>query len=435
MTNEEAKELYVRAMGHVEGSRFGEALALLDQLDAERPNSRHVTYHRARCLIELGRLDEAKDCCQKLEGKMEKDRMDELRAMLAAKQPEPKTGTQAPAPQIEGGPNVFLIESVFPVSTDQVTVTGRVKSGLFRVGDALTIVSPDGLPLLAPIVRIGTADTPLNLVRAGQQAVMLLHAEPHHVVPGSSATSEAQEESYAKTMVASTDTPISAAKELSSALLNAERLLKRGKYDEAKQAIEASIRREPNRWSAHWLLARVYLEAEAPLRDSRKALECVREAYELGGAEDAGVIYTLAQSLAANGEAGQGLRFLERFHEGKLSFETRAALAQRIHDYRVQHGLGHVWEFADQYGEVIFEASAPQDIVKAIKSGTAPRDAKCRRDHIGDWRSIEAALAPEFPEIAALFKPAAMAGGKILTAVIAVLAVAVVLAILWLALR
>jgi len=43
MTNEEAKELYQRAMARAEASDFTGALGLFDELDAARPNSRHVT--------------------------------------------------------------------------------------------------------------------------------------------------------------------------------------------------------------------------------------------------------------------------------------------------------------------------------------------------------------------------------------------------------
>ena len=161
----------------------------------------------------------------------------------------------------------------------------------------------------------------------------------------------------------------------------------------------------------------------------------MREAYELGGAEDSGVIATLAQALAANGEAPQGLRFLERLYEGKLSFEARSALAHRIQEFRAQHHLGHVWEFADQYGDVIFEAVSPKDIEKALRSGTIVLGAKCRRDRIGEWRPAEDVLAAELPELAALFKAAPAKGKPGLWIVLAVLAIAVAAALALMFLR
>ncbi len=438
MTNEEAKELYQQAVAHMEAGRFMEALAEFEQLDADRPNSRHVTYYRGRCLAEAGRLAEARECYQRIENKMEKERLDELRDIIANKQMEIKTSTQAPASaqaQEENGPSTFIIESVFPVATEQTTVTGRVKNGLFRVGDALTLVSPAGIPVLAPILRIGTAEMPLNLVRAGQNAVLLLRTESSHVVPGSAATAEVQEDSYAKTMVVSTDTPKATVRESAPELSEVERLMKRGKFDEAKPLLEAYLRSNARSVTAHRLLSRMHLEAEPPVRDSKKALEAIRAAYELGGAEDPAVIYTLAECLAANNEAAQGLRFLERLHGANLPMEARTALAQRIHEFRAQHGLGHVWEFADQYGEVVFEAANPQDIVKALRGGVLSKESKCRRDRIGEWRALEAALAPEYPEIAALFKPAAQSKNLMWPLLIAVLALALIIAVLALLFR
>lgn len=432
MTNEEAKELYQRAMARAEASDFAGALALFDELDAARPNSRHVTYQRARCLLELKRATEVQECLRKLEGKMEEDRLEEMRAKLAALR-----AASAPPARASSGvaaaeaSNVLVIESVFPVSTDQTTVTGHVQSGIFRAGDTLTIVTPDGMPLLAPIERIGTAETPLNLVRAGQRAVMLLRVEPHHVVPGSSATSVGQEESYAKTMVVSSERSGAGPANVAPELVEAERLVKRGKHEEARNALEAYVGRDSGSCFAYRLLARVYLDAAPPLHDARRSLDSIRKAYELGGAQDPVVIDTLAEALAANGEAEQGLRFLERLYEGDLAVEARMALAQRIHDYRAQHELGHVWQFADNYGEVLLESSDPKEIVKAVTRGMVPKDGKCRRDRIGEWRTIETALGAEFPEIAALYKPAAPVNRALLFVVAGVIVVLIALALIW----
>ncbi|MBL7650482.1 MAG: hypothetical protein JNK74_30410, partial [Candidatus Hydrogenedentes bacterium] len=61
MTNEEAKALYIDAVKYFEAKDYGNALSKFDTLDAERPNSRHVTYHRCVCLAHLDRKDEARE--------------------------------------------------------------------------------------------------------------------------------------------------------------------------------------------------------------------------------------------------------------------------------------------------------------------------------------------------------------------------------------
>ena len=199
MTNEEAKDLYYQATQCLNGGDYANALALFDQIEAERPNSKHVMYSRALCLIPLGRISEAEDLCGKLEGKLEPEKLGALRAKIGASAP----ASIAPASTAEG--NVIVVESAYPVSTTETTITGRVEAGVFHVGDSLTILSEGGMPMLAPIVRIGTADTPLNLVRAGQKAVMLLQIEPSHVAPGMRITAQSQQEAYAATVVYSAE--------------------------------------------------------------------------------------------------------------------------------------------------------------------------------------------------------------------------------------
>jgi tetratricopeptide (TPR) repeat protein len=432
MTNEEAKSIYGQAMSQVDAGAFGEALDLFDALDAARPNSRTVMWQRARCLIELDRIDEARECCRRLEGKIEKERMDELRTAIAARNP---AKTLPPEPAAEGA-NVLVIDAAYPASTNETTITGHVRSGVFRTGDTLTLVAPTGIPFFAPILRIGTGDTPINLVRAGQTTVvMLLQAEPHLVAPGSTATSEGQEESYAKTMVVSTGSGHAQRGELRAELAEAERLIKRGAFAQAREALETQVRGDDRDYMAYWMLARTWLEAEADGGNPARALECVRKAYEVGGASDPAVIHTLALALAASGQAEQGLRFLERLYESAdLHLEARMALAQRIHEFRNEHQLGHVWEFADQYGEVVFESGNIAEIAKALNNQTAPRDAKCRRDHIGEWRSVEAALGKEYPEIAAIYAPPRK-GVSGYTIALAALTIVVVLTIVFVLFR
>ena len=54
----------------------------------------------------------------------------------------------------------------------------------------------------------------------------------------------------------------------------------------------------------------------------------------------------------------------------------------------------------DAFGEVIYEASDHESALRAFSKGAVPRDARCRRDRIGDWQSVDEALAYEAPEIA-----------------------------------
>ncbi len=443
MNSEEAKALYSRAEGCHGARDYGEALSLLDELDAARPNSKHVLYYRARCMAALGQVEEAIACGQRLEGKLEAEQIQELKAEIDAARTaqgpppaaDPASDSIASSTASTDGStgNVFLVESAYPVSIEEVTVTGSVKSGVFHTGDSVSLVSPSGMPLLAPILRIGTAETPVKLARAGQKTVLLLGVEPDHVGPGSRITSTAKEESYAKTMVVSTEPSPSARQDSTPALIEAEKLLKQRKYDETLAMLEDILTTDPDSRMAHWLLARVRLEADGAAADNQSALKHIRRAYELGGSEDPGVIDTLANALAANGEARQGLRFLERLLGGDIAPEARMALTQRIYDFRDQYTLGHVWEFADTYGDVIFESGDVNEIVTAIKNGTLNQESKCRRDRIGEWRGIEAALAPDHPEVAAQFQPAPSTSNMmyyVAAALLAAAAIAVVLVFL-----
>ncbi len=441
MTNEEAKEIYLRATRSMEAKDFGGALRLLDGLDAARPNSRHVTFQRARCFIEMKQPDDAAACCMKLESKIEAERLAELRREIERVRQETSSalGADTGAGTQNGveESNVLIVEAVFPASTEETTIRGHVKSGVFHEGDTVTVISPEGMPLLAPILRLGTADTPLKIVRGGQQVVMLLRVEPNHVVPGSSITSLVQEQSYAETMVVSSGTGDVADDEAPAApqaLLEAERLVKSGRLDEAFQALESLVLPENETRLAHRLMARILLEDEGR-RNAKKALEHARRAFELGGADDSPVIDVLAETLGANGEAAHGLRFLERLYQKSNDMAARNALAGRINDFRSKHGLGHVWEFADDYGDVVFESGDIAEIAKAIGNGTIPKGSRCRRNRIGDWRNIEATLAAEFPEIGKLYRQGGKGSGVILRIAIAILSVVLAGMILYLVTR
>jgi tetratricopeptide (TPR) repeat protein len=437
MTNDEAKELYINAVQAFDAKDFDRALSMFEALDAERPNSRHVTYHRCICLGHLGRTVEAREHLAKIEGKLEREKLSEIRALLgapsasASRAPEiPVAAPLAEAPEMLGD-NVLVIESAFPKSTTETTITGHIRFGTFRTGDSLTIITESGMPLVAPIVRIGTAETPLKMARAGQKAIMLLQVEPHHVVPGSSATCVSQEESYAETMVVGIHDDASAAStasQMGGALLELDRKIRSGDFGGALEKLSAYIEADPKSCAGHRLLARIYLEGGDGFRDPKKALEHIRRSYELGGAEDPIVVDTLAQAMAANGEAEHGLRFLERLFTTTREFEAKGALGQRIVEFRSRHHLGHVWEFADNFGDVIFESGDIIEIIKAFKSNTVPRSSLCKKDRVGEWRKVEETIAIEHPEIGSLFKTATPKRSPVMLYVIISLLVALIVA-------
>jgi len=239
MANETAKDQFQKAQDLCKREQFAEAWKILEELYREIPNSRRLAYQRGLCLLGLKRYDDALSCCKSLEGKMEDSYVLALKNKIASARrasdgnasyaapavpgdddqllspmgltvgvttPSPKEAPAPPLVQIvEEAANLFAIDSVFPTSMDETTVTGHVVEGAFYTGDSVSIVSPSGLPLLAPIVRIGTAETPLKMVREGQQAVMVLKVEPHHVIPGSRATSSSSSDSHKETVVVSGD--------------------------------------------------------------------------------------------------------------------------------------------------------------------------------------------------------------------------------------
>ncbi len=435
MTNEDAKRIYDEAAALM-GSDPANALALLDELDAARPNSRQVMLNRGLCLVRLGRLEEALDCQGRLKGKVEDEKLAELEAAIGAKRVQLNSASagEFSRPIVPAAPaapasneNVLIVESTFPVSTTEATVTGHMESGVFHTGDVVTITSEGGMPLLAPIRRIGTADAPLKLVRAGQRAVLLLEVEPHHIQPGGRIVSRVTEEAYAKTMVVGSSSEAEVAQEeLSPEILRVERDIKGGNFDAASEAITSYLSAHPNSRTGHRLKARICLEGPEHLRDKRKALEHVQRAYELGGAEDPAVIDTLAWAMGENGEGEHGLRFLERQAGMTTDPRAAAALAKRITDFRERFSLGHLWEFSDQYGDVLFETRSLAEAARALKNNTVPRTGKVRQDRVGEWRDIEQTLASEYPEIAAIYaKPSS---GSSLPVPLLVVAVVIIVA-------
>ena len=64
--------------------QFGEALELLDGLDADFPNTKGILYPKARCLEKLGRLDDAEAICEALVNQFQDPRGETLKAKIQA---------------------------------------------------------------------------------------------------------------------------------------------------------------------------------------------------------------------------------------------------------------------------------------------------------------------------------------------------------------
>ncbi len=418
MTNEEAKHLYADAVQRFEKKDCDGALELLDQLDRERPNSRHVNYHRALCLLELGRTEEAEQCYAKLEGRMDGDALQQLAAAIEVSKTSRRSasgisqfmrkhGDSASGSEEShsGNANVFVVQSSYPVSLDECSVVGHVKKGVFHVGDIASVVSPMGEQLPAPIVRIGPAETPVNFAREGQRVMMLLRVDPAQVGAGAAILCENRQSAYAETMVVAARSPKARlVAERPAELMAVERIIKQGKFAEAESTLVAYLENRRDSIAAKRMLAQVYLESPPFLRNVNKALEIIRSAYESGGADDPTVTFILAQALAENNDSGMGLRFLDRLYAGTTDQEARHALEQRVNSFRAKYGLGDIWEFADESGEVLFETTESSEIVKAVANGVIPRTAMCRRNHVGAWTPLEESAAGMMPEVSALFK-------------------------------
>lgn len=408
MTNEEAKALFEQALAQGQAGDPTGALAVLEQLEVARPNSRNVTLQRGIFLAQLGRMAEAEACGKSLEGRIEPERLQGLTAAIVAARDAARASHANPvAAPLPSADNVLQVESVFLASTEEAAVTGHVRKGAFRVGDQLSVTTPEGDVVPAPILRIGPAETPVQLVRAGQQAVFLLRIEPNLVAVGSYLSSTTKETAYAATMVVSSARPSvqEAMPEAVAAQVGAvEKLLRQRNFAGAREALEGLLAGHGESGAVQRVAARVYLEGEGADRDAARALEHAKRAYELGGADDPAVVGMLAEAEAANGQPAQGLRFLERLIAVTLEPQARGAQALRLTEFREKHGLGHVWEFSDQYGGVVAEVSSLAEAAKAIARGVVPKDGKVRKDRISEWQPIAQALGGQSPEIAALLQ-------------------------------
>jgi hypothetical protein len=166
-------------------------------------------------------------------------------------------------------------------------------------------------------------------------------------------------------------------------------MVRKGEYADAERLLNIHALQHPEHYAANRILAQVYLDAPPPLGNLPLAISQIRSAYAKGGAEDPSVIHLLAEILGRNKEAAQGLRFLERLYGSTQDPAARQALADRIHAYRDTFGLGHVFQFSDEFGEVVFETEERAEAEKAVVKAVLPAGAKCRTDNVGEWQPLD----------------------------------------------
>ena len=417
MTKEEAKILLVEAHELTQGRKYQEALTILQQIRTVFPDSGRVIQQQAFCLIGLGKLEEAEQLCPLLEQLAGSD-VSVIRSGIqqarntsgiasAPQSPVPPTTVTPPLVKGPVAENEFFVESVSPVSTEETCVMGHVAEGAFFSGSMVSVITATGLPLLAPILRLGTQYAPLNVIRKGPLATMFLQIEPEHVAVGAKIFSTDSGAAQAPTMIVSAKS-ISDKPKINSPspeLLEARRLLDNRMFNEAKQLLGVSLSRTPNDAEAHRLMARLSLEAEHELNNPQKAMHHIAKAYEIAGHEQPEVIEVLAQTLGANGQCEHGLRHLERLYETTDDIDQKNLYAQRITSFRTRYQIPDLWQFIDSMGTILIESTDPDKIQKALENRNIPPNALFRKNKVGvllpvkDWQltraqSHHAPLAP-----------------------------------------
>jgi len=119
MSPDNAKQLHQQAQQLFQQQKYAESLHILSKLGQEFPNEPNIMYARARCLVALGRLDEARPICESLRDIFGHPRGAELLAHIATQQAAAPSAfdildskpKQAPAPvRVQSsGPNKLVI--------------------------------------------------------------------------------------------------------------------------------------------------------------------------------------------------------------------------------------------------------------------------------------------------------------------------------------
>jgi len=121
MNADNAKKLHADAQQLFQEKKFQESLVLLDQLGEAFPNEPNIMYARARCLVALGRFDEAQPLCAYLRDVLGHRRGAELLEHIAARAaapapafndlvtPAPRQVAAAPVRAQRGGSNKLAL--------------------------------------------------------------------------------------------------------------------------------------------------------------------------------------------------------------------------------------------------------------------------------------------------------------------------------------
>jgi hypothetical protein len=118
MRSKEAKAKFVEADRLYKAKQYEAALTVLDELDAQFPETRNIIYPRAMCLARLGKFDKALDLCQQLKvefgdprGESLTKKIADLRKALAeSEKPKEKEKVSSVAPTFQ----IYTLDSSPP---------------------------------------------------------------------------------------------------------------------------------------------------------------------------------------------------------------------------------------------------------------------------------------------------------------------------------
>ncbi len=203
-----------------------------------------------------------------------------------------------------------------------------------------------------------------------------------------------------------------------------------GGWKAARENLKTLLLDHSDDWELYILLARTHLEAGKKKGDMKSALASVRKAIELGASSTIDVATVVAEVLGRNGEAEEGVGWLERAYESLLSRSKREKLEKQIEEYREEHKLGKTWQFFGAHDNVIFETDDIEVIRDKLVAGELPADAGCRRNRVGKPSPIAKSLARKEGRIELLYKPIGYhvkTGGMVVGGILATAAVLLII--------
>lgn len=278
----------------------------------------------------------------------------------------------------------------------------------------MSFTTQNDTPITGQITRIGTVETPANLVREGDQNTLLLGVEAKHLTPGMIiATSE--EGTYAPTMIVTEMAPAQRGEMAvrPEDLLAIEGLINHRQFSEALEALNAYKASAKNRYMPLQLKARILLESEPTddFHDAKEALVLIREAYDGHGKSDGEVLETLARALGENGEPVSGLRDLDRLYNYALDVDSREYYQSKIVAHRRRYNIDDRWDVLDSMGDVIFSTNTENEVADKHEEEEFPADAQVRKNRIGELIDIKKFIRA----IGTVKKPKSGGGSELVT--------------------